>query len=193
VNPYLVAFTLKLRSPAASPAYVCGLEQGVNVGVSSAHVNVAPGQSVNVNVAVVSVDGFDGFAVIDGAGGVRLTVQLYEVAALSLFAESFASTLNVWFPCASPPYGCGLVHAVNAALSSEQRYVTPDWLSANENDADCVSLLGFAGLDVMAGAGGFPAPNTAPVKMRLVRIAAAIERTPAHAKVFLVALVARLL
>ena len=68
------------------------------------HRNVAPASSVNEKLADVWFVGFAGFAVIVGAaGGVRSIVQLNVVAAPTLPAGSFASTLNVWLPAASGP------------------------------------------------------------------------------------------
>ena len=58
--------------------------------------------SVNEKVGAGLLLGFDGFAVIDGAGGaVRSTVHVNEVGALTS-APSFASTLKVWLPAARP-------------------------------------------------------------------------------------------
>ena len=65
---------------------------------------VAPAsESVKLKLGEVTLLGFVGFAVIDGAGGgVRSIVHVYVVFALTLPTVSFAWTRNVCEPAARP-------------------------------------------------------------------------------------------
>jgi hypothetical protein len=69
-------------------------------------------------------------------------------------AASVALTVNVWLPTVRPVYGCGLVHALKAALSSEQAYVAPFGLSDVKLNDALVAVVGEAGLAVMIVSGG---------------------------------------
>jgi hypothetical protein len=132
-----------------------GLVQAVNVPASSLQRKLTPrSPSEKVKVALVWLVGFAGFVLIVGAGGGVLSiVQLYEVAELVCPAEFLASTLKLWLPAVSgPKYVCGLVQVENASPSSEQRKLTPDWLSVKAKVA-LVWFVGFVGAELIVGAG----------------------------------------
>jgi hypothetical protein len=63
-------------------------------------------------------------------------------------------TVKVWLVTARTGYDCGLVHAVKAALSSEQAYVAPVGLSDVKLNEALVAVVGDGGLAVMMVSGG---------------------------------------
>ena len=118
--------------------------------------NVAPASlSVKANVALDELLRLGGFDVIVGAGGgVRSISQVYVVAGPMFPAASLASTLNVCEPALSGPgYVCGSGHGANALPSSEQRKLVPAFASEKSKVAD-VPFVGFAGFELIVGAGG---------------------------------------
>ena len=110
--------------------------------------------SVNEKLALDELDGLLGCDVIVGAGGATVSiVHVYEVAALTLPAASFASTEKVCEPSARVVYACGLVHATKLPVSSLHRKLTPVSVSLKLKLA--FELFdGFDGFDVIVGAGG---------------------------------------
>ena len=86
-------------------------------------------------------------------GGTVSTVQPLLAVAPVLPAASVARTAKVWAPSGSPGYEAGLVHAENTPPSRWHWKLRPCSLSANTKLA-LVRLVGFAGPEPMAGAGG---------------------------------------
>jgi hypothetical protein len=101
----------------------------VKAAPSSAHWKLEPvSVEVKLKLALVLVLGFAGEALIDVSGAVVSTLTVHECeagVASTLPAASRARTWNVCGPFARPLYVCGLVHAVNAAPSSEHSNVAP--------------------------------------------------------------------
>src|SRR5947209_13411687 len=76
------------------------------------------------------VVGLDGCCENTGVfGRTESTNQLNAAGAEMLSTLSRASTWKLCDPCARPLYEVELVQAVKGALSSEQRKLTPLWLS----------------------------------------------------------------
>jgi hypothetical protein len=96
---------------------------------------------VKVKLAVVSLVGSAGPAVIDVLGAAVSTVHV-NVAGL-------ASVLP------TPRWACGLVQAVKAPASSLHSKVLPVSVDVNEKLA-VVALVGVAGLEVIAVSGAVP-------------------------------------
>jgi hypothetical protein len=86
-------------------------------------------------------------------GGTVSTVQALLAVAPVLPAASVERTPKVWAPFGSPEYEAGLVHVENAPPSRRHWKLSPGSLSANTKLA-LVRLVGFAGPEAMAGAGG---------------------------------------
>jgi len=88
--------------PSARPLWLAGLEQLVKVGVSSAHVKVAPASELKLKLGADELLGFVGDAVMLAAGATVSTVQVELAAAPVLPAASVAFTWNVCEPSARP-------------------------------------------------------------------------------------------
>jgi hypothetical protein len=120
-----VALTWKVWLPSASAEYAFGLEQLVNVPVSSAQVKVAPASEVKLKLAFALLLGFVGEALIVAAGAAVSTVHVLVASGPALPAASTALTWKVCVPSATPVYAFGLVQLANAAASSAHWKLAP--------------------------------------------------------------------
>ena len=122
-----MACTRKLCGPMASPVYVDGDEHAAKAAPSSEHWNVAGLSSAeNPKVAAVASVVAPGPVSMVVSGTSVSTVQLHVAGDGSTFpAASFAWTLKVWAPSATPTVS-GDGHGANGAVSSEHSKVAPD-------------------------------------------------------------------
>src|SRR5207237_707846 len=145
-----VAWTENVCEPSARPANVFGDVHAANAPASSLHCCVVPDSlTVNANVALAELLGFDGVEVSVTVGGTVSIVHV-KLALPVLPAVSVERTVNVWFPSARLVNVLGDAHATNAPAST-LHWIVPS-LTVNANVAVDV-LLGFAGVLVIVTVG----------------------------------------